>query len=308
MKFTFGSVCSGIEAVSVAWGDFAKPLWFSEIEQFPCAVLAHHYPDVPNLGDMRTIPERILNQEIPAPDVLVGGTPCQAFSISGKRRSLEDERGNLTLVLIEILEAIDHVRSKDGKAPCVLVWENVPGVLSTKDNAFGCLVGGLVGEFEPLQPPRGKWTGAGYVHSEKRNIAWRILNAKHFGVPQSRRRIFLVASTGERSPAEILFEPFGESIPRPPRAEAVAPTLTASRGRRFNDSEVIISEERGLRWLTPNECERLMGFPVGYTRIPYRNKTAENCPDSHRYKAIGNSMAVPVMRWIGNRLFTSDSN
>lgn len=305
MKFTFGSVCSGIEAASVAWGDFAKPLWFSEIEPFPCAVLAHHYPNIPNLGDMRTIAKRILDREIFAPDVLVGGTPCQAFSIAGKRESLNDERGNLTLVLIEILEAIDSVRKEDGKNPCVLVWENVPGVLSAKDNAFGYLLGGLVGEFEPLQPPRGKWTGAGYVHSEKRNIAWRILNAKHFGVPQSRRRIFLVASSGSLSSAEVLFEPFGKRIPCTPRAEAVAPTLTASRGRRFNDSEVIIREERGLRWLTPNECERLMGFPPGYTRIPYRNKQKENCPDSHRYKAIGNSMAVPVMRWIGKRLFTT---
>ena len=166
MVFTFGSVCSGIEAVSVAWGDFAKPLWFSEIEPFPSAVLAHHYPNVPNLGDMRTLPERIINREIPAPDVLVGGTPCQAFSVAGKRESLNDNRGNLTLVLIEILEAIDYVREKDGKAPCILVWENVPGVLSTKDNAFGCLVGRLAGAFEPLQPPGGKWTGAGYVHSE----------------------------------------------------------------------------------------------------------------------------------------------
>lgn len=209
MVFTFGSVCSGIEAVSVAWGDFAKPLWFSEIEPFPSAVLAHHYPNVPNLGDMRTLPERIINREIPAPDVLVGGTPCQAFSVAGKRESLNDNRGNLTLVLIEILEAIDYVREKDGKAPCILVWENVPGVLSTKDNAFGCLVGRLAGAFEPLQPPGGKWTGAGYVHSEMRNIAWRILNAKHFGVPQSRRRIFLVAGAGTCNAAEILFESAG---------------------------------------------------------------------------------------------------
>lgn len=368
MKFTYGSVCSGIEAVSVAWGDFAKPLWFSEIEPFPCAVLTHHYPDVPNLGDMRTIPERILKQEIPAPDVLVGGTPCQAFSISGKRRSLEDERGNLTLVLIEILEVIDHVRAEEGKAPCVLVWENVPGVLSTKDNAFGCLVGGLVGEFEPLQPPRGKWTGAGYVHSEKRNIAWRILNAKHFGVPQSRRRIFLVASTGGRSPAEILFEqkslcgniaPLQEKQKRVAgttengvrsyrRARCdkyhetdIASTQTAHTAKEHNDVVVLfdiqnrrdgarlygditptLTAQMGtggnnvpcinippiVRKLTPTECERLQGFPDNYTRIPFRGKKAENCPDSHRYKAIGNSMAVPVMRWIGGRLFTSNSN
>lgn len=134
---TYGSVCSGIEAVSVAWKGLMTPLWFSEIEPFPCAVLAHHYPDVPNLGDMTALPQKIINREIPAPDVLVGGTPCQAFSVAGLRNSLDDERGNLTLTLIHILEAIDYVRFIDGKQPCVLLWENVPGVLSTKDNAFG---------------------------------------------------------------------------------------------------------------------------------------------------------------------------
>ena len=106
---TYGSVCSGIEAVSVAWKGLMTPLWFSEIEPFPCAVLAHHYPDIPNLGDMTALPQKIINREIPAPDVLVGGTPCQAFSVAGLRNSLDDERGNLSLSLIHLLEAIDYV-------------------------------------------------------------------------------------------------------------------------------------------------------------------------------------------------------
>ena len=202
---TYGSVCSGIEAVSVAWKGLMMPLWFSEIEPFPCAVLAHHYPDIPNLGDMTALPQKIINREIPAPDVLVGGTPCQAFSIAGLRNSLDDERGNLTLTLIHILEAIDYVRYQDGKQPCVLLWENVPGVLSTKDNAFGHFLAGLAKEREPLQPAGGKWTNAGYVHSA-RTIAWRILDAQYFGLAQRRKRVFVVASARQRSVAQILIE------------------------------------------------------------------------------------------------------
>lgn len=206
--FTYGSICSGIEAATVAWKGLGKPLWFSEIDPFPCAVLAYHYPDVPNFGDMTMLAEKILKQEIPAPDVLVGGTPCQAFSVAGLRNSLDDERGNLTLQLIHILEAIDYVRYKNEQPPCVLVWENVPGVLSTKDNAFGHLLAGLVQECEPLQPTGRKWTNAGYVHSA-RTIVWRILNAQYFGLAQRRKRVFLVASARKRSVAEILIEQKG---------------------------------------------------------------------------------------------------
>jgi len=202
---TYGSVCSGIEAVSVAWKGLMTPLWFSEIEPFPCAVLAHHYPDIPNLGDMTALPQKIINREIPAPDVLVGGTPCQAFSVAGLRNSLDDERGNLTLTLIHILEAIDYVRFIDGKQPCVLLWENVPGVLSTKDNAFGHFLAGLAQEREPLQPAGARWANSGYVHSA-RTIAWRILDAQYFGVAQRRRRGFVVARARPRRGAQILIE------------------------------------------------------------------------------------------------------
>lgn len=459
--FTYGSICSGIEAVSVAWKGLGKPLWFSEIEPFPCAVLAHHFPDVPNLGDMTAIVPKILNREVPAPDVLVGGTPCQSFSVAGKRDSLEDDRGNLTLVLIHILEAIDYVRFNDGQPPCVLVWENVPGVLSTKDNAFGHLLAGLAQESQPLQPAGRKWTNAGYVHS-KRSIAWRVLNAQYFGVAQRRKRVFLVASARERSVAEILIEQSGVSGDIEPRGEAwqgattdvtgsigtcsqrdvmfqpsynnvatssdvsmpilaeqgttgnkgvyichgtqdpiisqttahclgrnggqenvlfevkgkeaasvhtdnISPTLKARMGTGGNNVPCIVLagnivgrkpenggngtgfDESGVsytltstdvhavywvgdttpkalenkaltlrasqggegfgvathsvvRKLTPMECERLQGFPDNWTKVPYRNKPAEQCPDSPRYKAIGNSMAVPVMRWIGERL------
>ncbi|MBV7389008.1 DNA cytosine methyltransferase [Pasteurellaceae bacterium TAE3-ERU1] len=381
MRFTYGSVCSGIEAVSCAWDGFAEPLWFSEIEPFPCAVLAHHYPDVPNVGDMTMLPSKILNREIPAPDVLVGGTPCQAFSVAGNRLSLEDERGNLTLKFIQIANAIDTVRIQDGKEPCIIIWENVPGVLNTKDNAFGHLLAGMVAECEPLQPAGKRWTNAGYVHGQ-RTVVWRVLDAQYFGVPQRRRRVFLVASARKRSVCEILFERKGlrrdisesrqeresattyietgfaqyreseqggtlkasggvlgsgsetfvvhgsqdpicsdkahcigrnngldnvlfdishrQDVIRPIKDKV--PTLTARMGTGGNNIPLILKRNFVVRKLTPVECERLQGFPDDWTKVPYRNKPAENCPDSPRYKAIGNSMAVPVMRWIGNRV------
>ena len=141
---TFGSVCSGIEAASVAWHPLGwRAAWLAEIEPFPCALLAHHYPDVPNLGNMTALPQRILSGEIAAPDVFCGGTPCQAFSVAGKRNSLSDARGNLSLTFCEIANAIDTVRLGRGEGACVIFWENVPGVLSTKDNAFGCLLAEL---------------------------------------------------------------------------------------------------------------------------------------------------------------------
>ena len=143
-EITFGSVCSGIEAASVAFGPLGwKAAWLSEIEPFPSAVLAHHYPNVPNLGDMTTLPDRVRSGEVEAPDVLCGGTPCQAFSVAGLRKSLDDDRGNLSLIFCELADEIDDAREYEGKEQSVIFWENVPGVLSTADNAFGCFLGAL---------------------------------------------------------------------------------------------------------------------------------------------------------------------
>ena len=174
----FGSVCSGIEAASVAFSPLGwRAAWFSEIEPFPAAVLAHHYPEVPNLGDMTAIARRVLMGEIEAPDMLCGGTPCQAFSVAGLRESLDDARGNLTLKFVELADAIDHVRVSRGDDPAIIFWENVPGVLSTKDNAFGCFLAGLAGEDEPLEPAGEKWTNAGCVYGPARAVAWRTFDA-----------------------------------------------------------------------------------------------------------------------------------
>lgn len=360
-KFTYGSVCSGIEAASVAWHDIGEPLWLSEIDKFPSAVLAHHYPTVPNLGDMTALPGMILNLTVPAPDVLVGGTPCQAFSVAGARRSLDDHRGSLTLALIHILEAIDCVRRLERKPPCTLVWENVPGVLNTKDSAFGHFLGGLVGAGRVLEPPRGRWTNSGMVCGQ-REVVWRVLDAQYFGVAQRRRRVFLVAGAPGQRIGEVLIErkrsrwdpspgrveehrPAGyvESSFAQYRQSSVSAPLRASRGSIGGGSEtlvvhgtqdpitstntalclgrnngqenilfdvtrhsdvhcVAIAGNTIVRKLTPVECERLQGFPDDWTKVPYRGKPADECPDSPRYKAIGNSMAVPVMRWIGKRL------
>lgn len=426
----FGSVCSGIEAASVAWHPLGwEAAWLSEIEPFPSAVLKHHYPDVPNVGDMTLLPERILSGEVEAPDLFCGGTPCQAFSVAGLRKSLDDARGNLSLTFVGIANAIDHVRSVRSDSPAIIFWENVPGVLSTKDNAFGCFLGALAGEVEALEPPGGKWTNAGCVSGPQRTVAWRVLDAQYFGVAQRRRRVFVVASSRDDfDPAAVLFEFDGvrrDTAPSREAREDIAPTVTngppfsrtsnerveaqamvaqclttgtgqrydpetetilpvafhptqdpisstdvchsigandnataavaiqdvramnkSQNGRGWNDDgsaytidthatqgvavafdwkmgekarSIAINHEQAptlgaqadryavqramqVRRLTPVECERLQGFPDGYTQIPWRKKPASECPDGPRYKALGNSWAVPVVRWIGKRI------
>lgn len=474
----YGSVCSGIEAASKAWEPLGwKPAWFSEIEPFPSAVLAHHWPEVTNLGDMTKIADAVRAGDVEAPDVLVGGTPCQAFSIAGLREGLSDDRGQLTLSYVELANAIDAKRRERGEPEAIIVWENVPGVLSSKDNAFGCFLAGLAGESSELQPAGGKWTHAGCVSGPERVIAWRVLDAQFFGVAQRRRRVFVVASARKGfDPAAVLFEldsvrrdsaPRRESQPEIARnagertkvgshwdnpanphttlnqshniggigqsnqelfsqrgcgiiaqsvngdishtlkaegfdgsedgtgrgtpiiamahgqggaeiktdnsaptltcnheapivvnsalafqpgnltraagaapSDEVFPTLKSDHGRGMSDQfphvaygipgnwigrapenggnatepmhdvspcltvadrhEVAMS--MSVRRLTPIECERLQGFPDNHTLIGWRGKGADECPDGPRYKAIGNSMAVPVMRWIGERI------
>ena len=197
----YASVCSGIEAPTVAWEPLGwKAAWFSEIEPFPCAVLNHHYPSVPNLGDMTKIHERTeFNDSVI--DVLIGGTPCQSFSVAGLRKGLADPRGNLALVFLGL---IDRTR------PSWVVWENVPGVLSSNGGRdFGAFIGGLA--------------ELGY------GFAYRVLDAQYFGVPQRRRRVFVVGYLGDWRPAAaVLFERHSLSGDTPPsrkKGERVAPTI-----------------------------------------------------------------------------------
>lgn len=344
------SVCSGIEAASVAWESLGwAPVAFSEIEPFPSAVLAERFPDIPNLGDMTKYEQ----WNIPAIDLMVGGTPCQAFSVAGKRGSLGDDRGNLCLTFC---------RMADHFAPKWVLWENVPGVLSTPDNAFGCFLGALCGADAPVIPPGGgrKHPNSGVVAGPKRTVAWRVLDAQWHRVPQRRKRVFVlaVAGAGNWACADALL-PVGERVPgdleacRKAWKEAagdagsrfegshwdggrvhptlfahksgvgmsdqeifrqrgaylvpdVAPCVTAGGGKAGQGNNMVLQYNPVyhyiVRRLTPRECERLQGFPDDWTLIPWRGKPAADCPDSHRYKATGNSMAVPVMWYIGRRI------
>jgi DNA (cytosine-5)-methyltransferase 1 len=219
----YGSVCSGIEAATAAWHPLGwEPAWFSEIAPFPCAVLNHHYPNVPNLGDMTAID---VNEQLADIDVLIGGTPCQAFSVAGLRKSLDDERGNLSLAFCRLARRIaEYGRLK------FVVWENVPGCLNMPDNAFGCILSGFVGESVPLAPAGPKWTNAGAVYGPEGSAAWRVLDAQFFGLAQRRKRVFVVVCPGGwADPASVLFESQGVRRNPPTRRQAgerIAASLT----------------------------------------------------------------------------------
>jgi len=331
----YASVCDGIGAVHVAW----QPLgwecqWTSEIDAFPSAVVEQRWGFV-NRGDMTRFKEW---SDEPAIELLVGGSPCQSFSVASFRKGLHDPRGGLALTFLEIARRY---------RPRWVVWENVPGALSSNGGRdFGAILGALV--------------ELGY------GFAYRILDAEHFGIPQRRRRVYVVACVGEwAAPIDVLFDGEGgggdceeaatqvahdpgrgksdfqhgdaggwwngkrvsqtldavlykkQCLPEKNRFPAVLVPAWVRCGccedficqahgchayecrcksiEHWADADASPYEPCLLRYVTPLECERLMGLPDEYTLI-------DSASDSKRYKAIGNSMAVPVMRWIGARI------
>ena len=313
---TVGSVCSGIEAASVAWEPFGVHFdWFSEIAPFPSRVLAEKYPTIPNFGDMNDIPDQIAQGKMSAPDLICGGTPCQAFSLAGWQNGLNDDRGNLTLKFVDIIEANDAVRMSRGQGRCKVFWENVEGVLADKTNAFGCLVSSLAGLDQVLSVKGGKWPNSGLIQGNTRNVAWRVLDAKFFGLPQQRRRLYVIAGGKDFHPEDVLFELHENELPEYPQFpltfekeghhfevfRAYTDCLYSAYGTKWNgnaaayNGSLFVVQDHRIRRLSPLETERLMGFPDHYTDLPKAKKT-------NRYQSTGNSWAVPVVRWIGNRL------
>lgn len=316
MVKTVGSICSGIEAASVAWGPLGVNFdWFSEIAPFPSQVLAEKYPEIPNLGDMNDIPEMINQGKISTPDLICGGTPCQAFSFAGWQNGLNDDRGNLTLKFVDIIESNDTIRLASGKNRCKIFWENVEGVLTDKTNAFGCLISSLAGLTDVLTIKGGRWPNAGLVYGKIRNVAWRVLDAKYFGLPQQRRRLYVVAGGKDFNPENVLFELHENDFPEYPTSALVfqkdghdfevfreyTDCLYSAYGTKWNgnaaayNGSLFVVQDRRIRRLSPLETERLMGFPDNYTNLVGAKKT-------NRYQGTGNSWAVPVIKWIGERL------
>lgn len=219
------SLFSGIEACTQAWHPLGwKPVGFAEIDPFPCAVLAHHYPDTPNLGSVTDITDEQIASLGPI-DLVVGGSPCQDLSVAGKRKGLEGERSGL---FSEQMRIFDAARRLCGAR--WLLWENVPGAFSTNQGRdFAVVVGDMAGS--RLCVPRNGWKTAGAALGENGLVEWAVLDAQWFGVPQRRRRVFALLDTGDwRSRPPILLEPESVSGDSPPRREAgeiVAPTVSA---------------------------------------------------------------------------------
>ena len=338
------------------------PVWASEIEKFPIEVTKQHFPNMKHLGDIT----KINGAEIEPVDVVTFGSPCQDLSVAGKRAGLDGERSGLFMEAVRIIREMRN--ATNGKYPRFAVWENVPGAFSSaKGNDFRAVLEEITESKIPM-PNSGRWATSGVVRSNGIEAAWRVLDAQHWGVPQRRKRIFLVADFRGESAAEILFVEKGlrgDSTQGRKEGEGVAgssenstqrtvwgfigknsaksrsigetknisPTLdtggsnvqiayeseplsetdlvvaqdftmqgfgdykdldvaSSLKQRDYKDAtDLVVDNIYKVRRLTPMECERLQGFPDNWTNI-------EGCSDTGRYKALGNSVAVPCVEFV----------
>lgn len=300
------SLFSGIGSAELAFSQFGWDiLAMSEIAKFPNRVLAHHYPDVPNVGDMTKHDWSQYNGEV---DLIIGGSPCQAFSMTGLRKGLNDSNGNLALSYVQAINSIK---------PRFFIWENVPGCLSDKTNAFGCMLAGLLGFSKPIQPKGNRWATAGFVMGNERSIAWRVIDTRNW-LPQRRKRVFMLGfdHSNDRDtvglPAAILFKPIGfrghreasqttgEGIPYisfTAQGYGQDSGLTAPTFRKCAQPAIAyrIKDQVISRKFTPEEMEILQGFPEGWTNVA-------GCTMTNRRQALGNAISVPVLSWLGESL------
>lgn len=288
---------------------------------------------IPNFGDITQITNQDL-KKLGRVDVLEGGAPCQAFSFAGLRGGLSDHRGNLTLVFCKLAERMRKINQTD-----FVIFENVKGILSDEkeENAFGCLLGALARAGRPIQPPGSVWGNSGLIFRPEGHVSgsvsWRVLCSQYFDVPQRRQRLYAVANFSDRdgSASAILIDEASKDRFVEPRKKEVKELVSKTSGSAFRVAEkselihpntvgtllasgagmsrmagigseldfVIVQKIDGqtiARRLHPVECERLQGFPDNWTNVEFKGKPAK---DSDRYRTIGNSMAVPCMRFIG---------
>lgn len=317
------SLFSGIESASVAWEPLGfEAVAFAEIDKFASSLLAKKYPKIPNLGDVTKITEQQIKYlgEI---DIIVFGSPCQDLSVAGKRTGLEGKRSGLFITAIDIIRwARKHCGLR------FALWENVPGAFSSNQGRDFATVVSLLAGIDHLEPPKNGWGREGAAVGDAGMLEWSVLDAQYFGVAQRRERVFALVDFGDwASRPPILLEPESlrgnppssrkarEGIARDSsssttaechrlisfgqyKTDSIASTLRARDGRDATDliTECVLTHEQNkyqVRRLTPLECERLMGFPDNYTDI---------LSTTQRYRTLGNSMAVPVMRWIGIQL------
>lgn len=305
---TLGSLFDGIGGwLLAATRNNITPLWASEIEPFCISVTKKHFPSVQHLGDIT----RINGADIEPVDIVAFGSPCQDLSIiKTNREGLSGARSGLFKHAIRIIREMRT--ATNNQYPKFIVWENVPGAFSSNKGYDFRTVLQEVTEAKVPMPRSGRWANAGLVRSSCCEVGWRVLDAQYWGVPQRRKRIFLVASFGRQGVGEILFKSesvFGNTKKGESKGQRtasgnvdsiketicldianpannvnynIAPTLCSRMGTGGNQVPIIIAADNRIRQLTPGECERLQGLPDGWTT---------GGSDAQRYKALGNAMA-----------------